>query len=333
MAPQDEKYHSGDKPSGLSNNMIEEEQDIDTVPLYKKAKVVIPLFLIVFGIAAIAWHYYITHRDYVSTDDATIDGNRVSISTKILGRIDSLRADEGDSVYRGQVLVLLDDSDLKAQEAQAQASLALARENVVLAKVGLDRTQADYERAATQFKSNVITGEQWDHARSELESAKARARIANAQVRTAEAQLGVIENQLGNTRIKAPMNGVISKRWVLPGDVVQPGQAVFTIYDLSYIWVTANLEETHLSMIRLHDRVGIRVDAYPGQELQGTVEQIGTNTASLFSLIPPNNAAGNFTKITQRVPVKISIDPPPNSGTGDIRLLPGMSVEVKVKVR
>jgi membrane fusion protein (multidrug efflux system) len=333
MAQKDEKFFPGGQSSSRPTVTVEEEQDIDSVPLYKKAKVVIPLFVIVFGIAAFAWHYYITNRDYVSTDDATIDGNRVSISTKILGRIDSLMADEGDSVYRGQVLVLLDDSDLKAQEAQAQASLALARENVILTRVGLDRAQADYERAATQFKSNVITGEQWDHAQNELESAKARARIAEAQVRTAQAQLGVVENQLGNTRIKAPMNGVISKRWVLPGDVVQPGQAVFTIYDLSYIWVTANLEETHLSMIRLHDRVSIRVDAYPGQELHGTVEQIGANTASLFSLIPPNNAAGNFTKITQRVPVKISIDPPLNSRTGDIRLLPGMSVEVKVKVR
>lgn len=311
----------------------DDEQPIDSVPLYKNFKVVIPLFLVVLGIAVVAWRYYVANRDFVSTDDAMIEGNRVSVSAKILGRIDSLAADEGDSVTRGQVLVRLGDADLRSQEVQAQASLALARENTVLAKVGLDRAKADFERASTQFKGNVITGEQLDHARSELESAKARTAIAVAQVKTAEAQLGVVETQLGNTRIESPMDGVISKRWALPGDVIQPGQAVFTIYESGHVWVTANLEETHLAAIRLHDKVAVRLDAYPGREFKGTVEQIGSNTAAQFSLIPPNNAAGNFTKITQRVPVKISIEPPAGSEAKDVRLLPGMSAEVKVRIR
>jgi membrane fusion protein (multidrug efflux system) len=322
----------GGRSSPQPSFTTDEEQAIDSVPLFKNYKVVIPLFIIVIGIALVAWHYYVTNRDYVSTDDAMIDGDRVAVSAKILGRIDSLMADEGDTVRSGQLLVLLGDSDLKSQESQAQASLALANENEVLSKVGLERAQADFERAATQFEGSVITGEQWDHARSEFESAKARMRIAVAQIRMAEAQLGVIETQLRNTRIESPMTGIISKRWALPGDVIQPGQAVFSIYDLSHVWVTANFEETHLSAIRLHDKVAVRIDAYPGREFRGTVEQIGSNTAAQFSLIPPNNAAGNFTKITQRVPVKVSIDPPVDSGAEDIHLLPGMSAEVKVRV-
>ncbi len=109
---------------------------------------------------------------------------------------------------------------------------------------------------------------------------------------------------------------------------------MFTLYDLKNIWVTANLEETSISVLRSTDKVEISVDAYPEQKFTGRVFQIGSNTASQFSLIPPNNASGNFTKVTQRVPVKISIQPvAAQPGTATPQLLPGMSVEVKVKVK
>lgn len=322
------------KPGATIQNGNGDEESIESVPLYRNFKIVIPLFIVVLGIAIVSWHYYITARDYVMTDDAYIDGNRVSISAKILGRIDRLTVDEGDTVQQGQVLVNLDDSDLRAQEAQAKASLVLAQENILLAKVNLDKTRDDFQRDSTQFKQNIITKEQFDHALSEYESAKARGSIANAQTLAARAQLGIIETQLKNTIITSPMTGVVSKRWVLVGDVVQPGQPVFSVYDLKNIWVTANLEETSLEALRSSDKVEINVDSYPDVKFSGKVFQIGSNTASQFSLIPPNNASGNFTKITQRVPVKISIA---QTGSANPRqrvdLLPGMSVEVKVKVR
>lgn len=107
-----------------------------------------------------------------------------------------------------------------------------------------------------------------------------------------------------------PMNGVVSKRWVMEGDVVQPGQAIFSIFDLQHVWITANLEETRVAALYEDCPVNIKVDAYPHQEFSGKVIRLGSNTAAQFSLIPPNNASGNFTKITQRVPVKISIDQP-----------------------
>jgi membrane fusion protein (multidrug efflux system) len=120
----------------------------------------------------------------------------------------------------------------------------------------------------------------------------------------------------------------------MAGDVVQPGQPIFSIYDLQHLWVTANFEETKLASIRLNDPVEISVDAYPDSHFEGRVIQLGANTASQFSLIPPNNASGNFTKVTQRVPVKISIeDKESSSHSRSSQLLPGMSVEVKVKVR
>jgi membrane fusion protein (multidrug efflux system) len=120
---------------------------------------------------------------------------------------------------------------------------------------------------------------------------------------------------------------VIARKWILEGDVVQPGQPIFTIFDMKNIWVTAQLEETQLAKIALGDQVEISIDAYPGRKFSGKVIQIGSNTASQFSLIPPNNASGNFTKVTQRVPIKISIE----KRNANVNLLPGMSVEVRVK--
>jgi membrane fusion protein (multidrug efflux system) len=306
---------------------------IESVPLYRNVKVVIPLFLVVLAIAIFAWRYYISLRDFVSTDDAYIDGDRVSVSAKILGRIDLLTVDEGDSVRQGQILVRLDDNDLRAQEAQAKASLAFARENISLAKVNMDKAQMDYQRALSQFKQSIIPKEEYDHAQSEFESTKARLSIANAQVAAMQAQLGVIQTQLTNTIIESPMTGVVSKRWVLSGDIVQPGQSIFTIYNVKDVWVTANLEETSLSNLRLGDKVDIKVDTYPDIQFSGTILRLGSNTASQFSLIPPNNASGNFTKVTQRVPIKISIEQTDSIHSQRASLLPGMSVEVKVRVR
>jgi membrane fusion protein (multidrug efflux system) len=317
-----------------SKNGNGDEESIESVPLYRNFKIVIPLFILVLGIALVTWQYYINARDFITTDDAYIDGNRVSISAKILGRIDRLLVDESDTVRQGQVLVKLDDSDLRAQERQAQASLALSRENISLAEVSLARALTDFQRASTQFKEKIIPKEQFDHAQSEYESAKARSSIASAQTLAAKAQLGIIETQLNNTVITSPMNGVVSKRWALVGDVVQPGQPIFSVYDLKNIWVTANLEETSLAALRSSDKVEITVDSYPNVKFSGKVFQIGSNTASQFSLIPPNNASGNFTKITQRVPVKISIERTAGADPQQrVDLLPGMSVEVKVKVR
>ncbi|MGA7161802.1 MAG: HlyD family secretion protein [Bacteroidota bacterium] len=323
-----------DQRDAQSKNGNGDEESIESVPLYRNFKIVIPLFIVVFGIAFVTWQYYINTRDFISTDDAYIDGNRVSISSKMLGRIDQLLVDEADTVREGEVLVKLDDSDLRAQEDQAKASLALAQENISLAEVNLDKAQTDFLRDSTQFKGNIIPKEQFDHSKSEYESAKARSSIAKAQAFAAKTQLGIIETQLQNTIITSPMNGIVSKRWALAGDVVQPGESIFSVYDLKNIWVTANLEETSLEALRSSDKVEITVDSYPDIKFSGSVFQIGSNTASQFSLIPPNNASGNFTKVTQRVPVKISIERTAAAGSQrHIDLLPGMSVEIKVRVR
>jgi membrane fusion protein, multidrug efflux system len=303
-------------------------------PIVRNLKLFTPLVLVLAVIGFVSWRYYVDARDFISTDDAFVDGNRVSISSKILGRIDTLTVAEGDTVHEGQVLVCLDDTDLRAQHAQAISALALAKENIHLAEVTLDKAQTDFQRTAVQYKETIIPKEQFDHAQAELDAAKARLAIANASVAAAKAQAGIIEAQLLNTTISAPMTGVIAKRWLLQGDVAQAGQAIYSVYDLEHIWVTANYEETKLGDIAVGDSVDISVDSYPDAKFHGTVFQKGTYTASQFALIPPNNASGNFTKITQRVPVKISIAELKGPGQQpSLDLLMGMSVEVKIRVR
>ena len=297
-----------------------------------KRLIILILVLVAFS-TLIYGYWYFNLRGFVTTDDAFIESDLISLSSKIMGRIANLSVDEGDRVIKGKLLIRLDDSDLQAQKAQVEANLELARQNVLLAKVHLQKAQDDYNRANTQYKSHVIPGEQFDHISKSLDMARVQHNIELARVKAAEAQLHVIEIQLENTRIVAPISGVIAKKWALAGDVVQPGQAIFTIYNNNQVWVTANFEETKLAAIHPGDPVEILVDAYGKNQFSGKVLLIGAAAASEFSLIPPNNASGNFTKVTQRVPVKISINhQSPNADEDPPVLLPGMSVEVKVRV-
>jgi membrane fusion protein (multidrug efflux system) len=310
-----------------------EQQQTSAAGLHRKKRVLIPaiLLLIVAALVVFYWYHYL--RGYVATDDAIIDSDALTISSKILGRIVALNADEGDSVKIGELLVQIDDSDLKAQEAQARAALDYVQQNVQLAKIALDRDRDDFDRASMQYNDRVITGEQYDHARKTLEMAQAQQAVAVSQVKASQAQLAVIETQLTNTQIFASASGIVARKWVVPGDIVQAGQPILTLYDLNEIWVTANFEETKLASIHPGDSVYISVDAFPGRKLIGKVELISAAAASQFSLIPPNNASGNFTKVTQRVPVRIALSNIESSDPGGrLLLLPGMSVEVKVRV-
>jgi membrane fusion protein (multidrug efflux system) len=263
-------------------------------------------------------------------------------------------------VRKNTLLVELDSLDLlaqrnqtaamlvqaKAQIVQVQAKLNYDIENIKIFEVSLEKTREDFVRAKLQLAEDIITKEQFDHLQKAFETAKAqldaaktlltvsRAQIesANAAAGLAYAQIQVIQTQLQNTRLYAPFEGVIAKKWLLAGDVLQPGQAVFSLIGKTVKWVVVYLEETKLSNIHLGQKVKFTIDAYGDKCFFGKVFSVGASTASLFSLIPPNNASGNFTKVTQRVPIKISIDS--EEGGSDIKkltILPGMSVVVKIQ--
>ncbi len=315
-------------------NTNEEKQTTAGNGKHRGRKILIPILILLVIAAAVFAYWYEFLRGYVSTDDAVIDSDAITISSKILGRIVALNADEGDSVTAEELLVHIDDSDLQAQETQAEASLDLVQQNVRVAKITLAQARDDFFRDSVQYESNVITRQQYDHTKRALEMAQAQQAVALSKVTESQAQLAVIRTKLTNTNIYASTPGVVARKWVVPGDIVQPGQPIFTLFDLNDVWVTAYFEETKLASIHTGDDVEISVDAFHGRDFSGRVDLIGAAAASQFSLIPPNNASGNFTKVTQRVPVKILFSGDQNDDPGEKpKLLPGMSVEVKVLLK
>ena len=325
----------------------------------KKIWAYILLGLIILGVLFFGWMWYKEYTKFYSTDDAYIDADRVAVSSKILGRISAEYGNEGDTVITGKLLVTLDSSDLVAQrdqaaaardqsvaaKLQAEARYELDKKNTRIQEIGLEKAKEDLDRATIQYKSNVIPKEQFDHMTKAYESAVAQFDASQAQltvsramiesaasaVRASSAQISTIETNLRNTKIYAPCSGRIARRWLLPGDIAQPGQAVFTITKDSLQWVVAYFEETKIGGIHDQQRAEFKVDAFPDVTFTGKVFYIGTNTAAQFSLIPPNNAAGNFTKVTQRIPVKISIlSDGGKDSTLTRRLVSGMSVVVKI---
>ena len=325
----------------------------------KSGKVYIPLLLIILLIAGGAIYWYIDYSKYINTDDAHVEADNVAVSSKMLGRISQIFAAEGDSVKRGQLLVVIDSTDLIAQKNQAiaariQAEAAVSQaeakyqfdlQNSRVQEITLSKVQGDFDRAKSQYKSDVITQEQFEHAKKALETAHAQLEADHSQskvsgsliksmqasVESAQAQINVIQAQINNARLYAPSDGVIGKRWLLPGDIAQAGQSIFTIVNDRNLWVSIFLEETKLENLHLGQPCLFSLDTYPGVTFTGKIIEIGSNTAAQFSLIPASNASGNFTKVTQRVQLKISIE-----GVRDgkklsaFRILSGMSAVVKI---
>jgi membrane fusion protein, multidrug efflux system len=303
------------------------------IHLYHRKRVTIPLgiliLILIFGFV----YWYTNLRNYVSTNDAYVAANNVSISPEFTARIKRLTVKEADTVQKGQVLVYLDDVELRAVEELARANINVNQNSVALATVNSERAHDDFLRAEYEFKKAAITREQYGHAQKALEAARAELNIAQSKRNIAESQLGVAETQLKNTIITAPFNGVVGKRTFREGEVVLSGEPIFVIYDLNNVGIKANLEETKLSKVKLQDRVEITVDAYPGKLISGKVVMIGASTASKFTSIPSNNASAGFVKISQRVPVDISFENMTTEDRKKFPLRPGMSVEVRIRIR
>src|SRR5664280_2147024 len=301
-----------------------------------RLRVYIPLAIVLIIVIAGAWYWYRDYSMYITTDDAHVDADNVSVGSKIMGRLASVYTDEGAIVKKGTLSADIDSTDLVAQRnrtlarrVQSQANLAQAEAkyssdqiSIKVLEISLERANEDMTRAKSQSEGGVITTEQFDHikkafetASAQLEAAKAQLLVsksmistANAAVETSNAQVNVINTQLKNTRLFAPADGILAKRWLLQGDVVQPGQAVFTLTMSKNLWVVAFLEETKISDIHIGQNVKFSIDAFPDVKFRGKIFLVGSTTASVFSLIPANNASGNFTKVTQRIPVRISIE-------------------------
>jgi membrane fusion protein (multidrug efflux system) len=296
----------------------------------KKSGISKPLIIIVLLVAAIGlgiFFYFFNNTGTVYTDDAYIAADRVDLSSEILARMDTLLVNDGDTVRVNQLIAILSDSTVRAQKEEAITQKKLAQQSLSVNRINLKQAQQNYDRAVIQYKNSVIPEATFQNYQNAFELAKSQLQVAETNIKSIDAQINVLETQLSKTRVYSPMEGIVAKRWALPGDVLQPGQSIISIYSLQNIWVLGNFAETNINNMKVGQPATITVDAYPNTIFKGKVIEIGGSTASEFSLIPPNNASGNFTKVTQRVPIKISIDPVDGKS-----LKAGLSAEVTVKV-
>lgn len=237
----------------------------------------------------------------------------------------------------------------KAQIGTSAAGSSTARSNAEAAKVRLWKANKDYTRYANLIKEGAITQQQYDGAKAEKDAAEAsyqaaldQYRVAQGQVGTSQSQLAVTNTgvdqrqadvdfaklQLSYTSIVAPASGIVSKKNIQKGQLVQAGQSLFSIVNDNSLYITANFKETQVETLKSGQTVDIEVDAFPDVKVQGLVYNFSPATGAKFSLLPPDNATGNFVKVVQRIPVKIKI----NAGKELIeKLRPGMSVKVSVE--
>ncbi len=280
---------------------------------------------------AFFWWWWIYIYPFESTSDAIIAGSDQLISSVQSGQILEMKVDEGDLIKAGEILFTLDDKLFQIEKQKAAFSLDYAKNQVVLQQIKQELAKEDYKRALKEFEGGVISEESFEHARKNLEMARAMFLSALSLVEVQKASLSFVEKQIELCLVKAQMSGMIAKKWHEQGDVVRSGQSIFSLIDLSDVWISANLEETKIPAIQKGCFVEISIDAYPKVKFEGKVSVIGAAAASQFALIPPNNSSGNFTKIVQRVPLKITMTLPKNSE--HLYLRPGMSAEIKIRVR
>jgi membrane fusion protein, multidrug efflux system len=322
--------------------------------------------------ALLAVRWWLDARQYESTDDAFIDGDIIPISPQVAARVVSVAVVDNQHVRKGDLLVALDPTDyqvtldqkqavelsMRGKVTQAKTELAVAEANVGQAEAELNvaktnalNMQQTYDRMAgldpqarsQQQMDNATADQRTSAATVQQGQAKvvaAQAQVADATSAVATAQADVLkaaadthqaEIQLSYCTIDAPCDGTITRKSVEPGMYLSVGQPLFSIVP-SDVWVTANFKETQLDLMRPGQEVSLYVDAYPEKVYHGRVESIQRGTGSRFSLLPAENATGNFVKVVQRVPVKIVFDSAELAET-DQPMAPGMSVVPSVKVR
>jgi membrane fusion protein (multidrug efflux system) len=337
----------------------------------RRALFIIIALAVVILIASVVACYIVFIAPYETSDDAFIEGNVTFISPRVSGPVVRLLIDDNQRVKAGDPLLEIDDRDYQTQMAQARANLVSAKDRVLQAKaqITVDQAKADQQQAFVagaqavadraeadrvryqSVESNAVSRSQFDLAQTQATSASANVEVARdqakaaaaqvdldraeldtatSQVGQAEASLRQAELNLSYTKVLAPGDGRVTHRTVQQGAYVEVGQALLAIVP-DNVWVVANFKETQLRHIRPGQPVNIRVDAYPQHKFKARVDSLQAGSGASFSLLPPENAIGNYVKVVQRVPVKIVFDEPINESELDIA--PGMSVEPKVRVK
>ena len=303
---------------------------------------VVPLAILVGGVI-----YWLGLQGKVSTDDAYVKQDKVSISAEVSGKIQQVFVKSGDHVQAGDLLFKIDPQPFQIQLDQANAAIASAQANVTAlanaaplsgadvakAREDIAFAQSNFQRQQELWKQGFTTKAAYDAAKhaveqgeAELEAAKAseaeaQAKLAhgaavpgeNPQIAAAQAQAEAARLNLSRTTIRAPMAGeVAGADRLLPGQLVVQNVPMLTLVGVHGAYVEANFKETQLAEMRVGQPAAIKFDAYPDMKVRGHVAAIGAGTGSEFSVLPAQNATGNWVKVTQRVPVRIAIDSTPD---------------------
>lgn len=330
-----------------------------------KRKKLLGAVLGAFALAGIGyaayWTLYARYHEF--TDDAYVDGNVVQITPEVAGTVISIAADTTDAVKAGQTLVELDPADahVALDEAEAQlaktvrqvrnlfATTAQLQANVRVREADLAKAQEDVTRRERLISSGAIATEEMRHAQDNLKSAQAGLIAAREQaaanralvdqttvenhpdVRNAEAKVRDAYLSYARTRLPAPVSGLVTKRSVQLGQRVSPGAPLMAVVPLDQVWVNANFKESQLQHVRIGQPVKLSADFYGSKiEYDGRLVGLDAGTGSAFSLLPAQNATGNWIKVVQRLPVRIAIDPEQLS-KHPLRI--GLSMQVSVDVR
>lgn len=315
---------------------------------------VLALLLLAGGLAS-----YYHSRSRVSTDDAQIDGHVYAISPRVPGYVVEVLVADNQLVEKDQPLVRLDPVEYEVALADAVAGLssleedsASAGQDVQSAQAEFSLAQLDLNRNRELLRAQSVSQSAYDQALTKAEMARAKVLAAQAKLAgigarggKASAKSSKIEAQKAKVKqaalnleyatIVAPARGYVTRKAVERGQMLSKGQPILAVVPLEpgEIWVTANFKETQLTHVKPGQKVDIEVDAYPGKSLKGTVESVMAGTGASFSLFPPENAAGNYVKVVQRVPVKITFDGNGTEGEAWPPLRVGMSVLPTIHIR
>lgn len=331
-----------------------------------KKKVAVIAGLILALVTSGGFWWWFQYSGVVSTDDARVKGTIVTVGSRVSARVEEVVVNEGDEVKAGQTLVKLDSKELEAQVAQARANLAAAEAKLAGIKAGnrpqqvaqagaateqaaanLENALKVVERSEALYQEGAISAQQLDTVKTALAVARAQYNAAGqsfslaaegartediqaaaAQVDQAAAALKNAELQLEHAVVTAPISGIVAVKSVNAGESVAVGQPLINIANLNDTWVAANIDETKVGKMHVGQSVVFTLDAYPGMKFTGEVSEIGAATGSQFALLPTENTSGNYTKVTQKLPIKVRVV----SNTAYI-LKPGMSAIVNVHVQ
>ncbi|UOB56917.1 efflux RND transporter periplasmic adaptor subunit [Burkholderia pyrrocinia] len=330
-----------------------------------KRKRMMTLLVAVIVIAAIAYglYYFLVARFHEGTDDAYVNGNVVQITPQVTGTVIAVKADDTQTVKAGDPLVVLDPADSQVALQQAEANLAQTvrqvrglfvnddqyRAQVALRQSDLSKAEDDLRRRVAVAQTGAVSQEEISHARDAVKAAQAsldgaqqqlasnRALTANTTIAShpnvMAAAAKVRDAYLANARnvLPAPVTGYVAKRSVQVGQRVSPGTPLMSVVPLNAVWVDANFKEVQLKHMRIGQPVELTADIYGSSAVyHGKVVGFSAGTGSAFSLLPAQNATGNWIKVVQRLPVRIELDPK-DLDKHPLRIGLSMQVDVDIK--